>query len=931
MKTSPNLPHIATRLSLRLRAARSRKQSCLLLLITIFCLLQAGSLYAQATDRQMLQEQRQEDLRKQREAHRQSLQKKSPVQTRQGDLWAEPNPGSIHVNRDSTYREYTPQELVDSIFVKGGACVYVGNVDLYSHGWDGMGWTDDDNRGLGYFSRGDSNFEFAEGLVLSTGGLVSIEGPNESDAGVEPPNYSVTYDYDLAGLVYNVTNVSVLTFDFVPVGNVIQFRYIFASEEYLHFANTGFNDVFGFFIAGPGIGNGTDPENIALLPSTTSGDYMVSINNVNWGQLGANNHNCPYPPYLQNAGVNPEYYVNIPGLYSDPCWLYYCDPNDPDPHHYLYDPYACDPNDPDDPYNPCIPCGYFAGYQDCFCDPLNPMYPDNPCVPCNPDDPRNPLGPYYDPDPLTGLTSSEIALLQTMEFNGRTVVLTASATVTPCQTYTLKLAVGNVSDEAVQSGVFLEARSFDIGDNVVNYGNAIEGMDLVYRGCQNNKFVVTRPVAEPTPATIALIYGGTAVNGSDISTYPGGLALPSTVVIPAGSSSVEVYYQVTTPPTGYKTFTITTNCPCGGGGAAFTKTIHIYDPSSSTDFAAEVSPSCPGTNSGMIHVTAGSGGSGHYESSIDGGVSWHSSLIGHTGLAAGTYVVHARDSGSCFASTLTNIVVTTAMATTNAGPDQSLCTNVFTMAAQPLAAGQSGRWTVLTGSAAITNIISPITTVTLGSSSATLRWTLTYAADCEAYDDVTLTVTPYLSVSLSASPSSVCSGGASVLTASISGSTTTPTTYTWYRGVSSLGTTTVNTYTLSSVTVTAAYSVTVQQSSCTGTSSPVTVTITAGVTPAATITASDNNICAGTSITYTVNSMANQGSSPGYQWRVNASPVVGEINSTFVYEPDNGDIITCVLTSSDPCASPNPVTSNAITMTVTPMLTPSATIIAVPD
>jgi len=115
--------------------------------------------------------------------------------------------------------------------------------------------------------------------------------------------------------------------------------------------------------------------------------------------------------------------------------------------------------------------------------------------------------------------------------------------------------------------------------------------------------------------------------------------------------------------------------------------------------------------------------------------------------------------------------------------------------------------------------------------------------------------------------------------------------------------------------------------------SPVTTTVavTASATPAATITASDNNVCAGTSITYTLSNMAHQGSSPSYQWRVNGAPAVGEISSTFIYVPDHNDVITCVLTSSDPCASPSTVTSNAITMTVTPTVIPSATITAVPD
>ena len=44
---------------------------------------------------------------------------------------------------------------------------------------------------------------------------------------------------------------------------------------------------------------------------------------------------------------------------------------------------------------------------------------------------------------------------------------------------------------------------------------------------------------------------------------------------------------------------------------------------------------------------------------------------------------------------------------------------------------------------------------------------------------------------------------------------------------------------------------------------------------------------------------------------------VGINSNTYSYVPTTGDVITCVLTSSiTPCATGNPATSNAITMTV---------------
>ena len=624
------------------------------LLICLLFLLAGGSLYAQTLeDTLRLRRQQQEEGQKNKAALQQVIPAGNGIiMPLAGNLNNAPNPGSIHVNRDLNIRNYTPTQLVEEIFVKGGSCASVSNVTLRSHGWDGTAWTDTDNRGLGHFTRGTSNFEFEEGLVLSTGGLVSIEGPNVNQSGIAYAASlpTTTGDSDLAGLVTGIVrNVSVLEFDFVPTSNMISFRYVFASEEYLQFANSDYNDVFGFFVSRPGI---SGSQNIALLPNSS----IVSINNVNWGRVDYNQHNCATPSGLNptypfDYPVNPDYYINIPGATN---WA--------------------------------------------------------------------------------GCLISDSALYRSMEFNGRTVVLTATYSVVPCSTYRLKLAVGNVGDINYQSGVFLEARSFDLGDNLVNHGNNIEGMDYVYRGCAVNKLVVNRGGGSNTiPQIVHLTYGGTAVNGVDIS-LPNGAALPTMVTIPANQDTVEIHYRVNTPPTGSGTFTITSDCPCGGGGAAYTKTIYIYDPAISQATAFN---SCPNINDGRIQIDVVSGNSGAYESSIDGGTIWLSNME-HTGLAPGSYTVHVRDSGSCHNS-IHHVIVGTVIA--DAGTNQSSCSDVFTMTAQALNSGESGSWSVVSGTANIMSPTSPTSVVRVTGSSATLRWTVN-ALGCTLTDEVTLTVIP---------------------------------------------------------------------------------------------------------------------------------------------------------------------------------------------
>ncbi|MEM6516959.1 MAG: choice-of-anchor L domain-containing protein, partial [Bacteroidota bacterium] len=53
-----------------------------------------------------------------------------------------------------------------------------------------------------------------------------------------------------------------------------------------------------------------------------------------------------------------------------------------------------------------------------------------------------------------------------MSFDGRTGVFTAQANVTPGETYTIRLVIADARDSAFDSGVFLEAGSFDLGGNL---------------------------------------------------------------------------------------------------------------------------------------------------------------------------------------------------------------------------------------------------------------------------------------------------------------------------------------------------------------------------------------------------------------------------------------------------------------------------------
>ena len=115
---------------------------------------------------------------------------------------------------------------------------------------------------------------------------------------------------------------------------------------------------------------------------------------------------------------------------------------------------------------------------------------------------------------------------------------------------------------------------------------------------------------------------------------------------------------------------------------------------------------------------------------------------------------------------------------------------------------------------------------------------------------------------------------------------------------------------------------------CAGSSAAVSVTVSGTpVVPSVTITASNGDtVCAPAPLeTFTANP-TNGGAGPVYQWNVNGTVLGG--GPVFAYIPATGDVVTCVLASNAACATPDTV-STSITMTVSPLMTPSVSITSV--
>jgi len=129
--------------------------------------------------------------------------------------------------------------------------------------------------GVQFFENNGTIFPFNSGIILRTDNAPSVAGDPDLNALSSP---------------FQVTNGSIVEFDFVASGDTMNFQYIFASSEYTSFTCSSFNDAFGFFLSGPGI---TGPYtngaiNLATIPGTNT---PVAINTVNSG-FPANNPTC---------------------------------------------------------------------------------------------------------------------------------------------------------------------------------------------------------------------------------------------------------------------------------------------------------------------------------------------------------------------------------------------------------------------------------------------------------------------------------------------------------------------------------------------------------------------------------------------------------------------------------------------------------------
>lgn len=157
---------------------------------------------------------------------------------------------------------YTPQQLIENILIDSDCIENVVVTNVSGGDFNGT------DLSYGFFDASGTSFPFQSGLVLSTGRLQNVPGPNNSLSDDDAPNWAGDIDLENALNETNTFNATILEFDFTSVASQISFRYLFASEEYQENNpnSCNFSDLFGFLIR-PTIGQ-NQYENIALVPDT---------------------------------------------------------------------------------------------------------------------------------------------------------------------------------------------------------------------------------------------------------------------------------------------------------------------------------------------------------------------------------------------------------------------------------------------------------------------------------------------------------------------------------------------------------------------------------------------------------------------------------------------------------------------------------------
>lgn len=154
----------------------------------------------------------------------------------------------------------TPEQLINTLI---DGCVEVSNISSPING------NDNGFASYGFFEKGNSNFPFENGIVLSSGNINSAGNVQNTNALNEgDSSWQTDPDLEIALGINNTLNATSIEFNFISATSSINFNYILASEEYFADYPCNYSDGFAFLIKETGT---TQPyQNLAIIPGTTT-------------------------------------------------------------------------------------------------------------------------------------------------------------------------------------------------------------------------------------------------------------------------------------------------------------------------------------------------------------------------------------------------------------------------------------------------------------------------------------------------------------------------------------------------------------------------------------------------------------------------------------------------------------------------------------
>lgn len=321
-------------------------------------------------------------------------------------------------------------------------------------------------------------------------------------------------------------------------------------------------------------------------------------------------------------------------------------------------------------------------------------------------------------------------------YDGLTTILTAKAQVICGETYHIKIAIADASDNAYDSGVFLEAGSFSssgglVLSSAVQFGN---NDTTLIEGCAGAVIGFKRLGSTTSAQTVNYTVGGTATMGTDFPNMSG------TVTFGVGIDSIAVPISAlldgVTDPNETVVISVTTTNACG---QTFTQSITLYiseAPPITLDAGADVTINCQDMGNPITFTASASGGVAPLSYQWTGGPATNTFTV--TPAANGVYYVSVSDACSTMVavdSVVVNVVGANPMSIT-ASNDTTICQGQVASLSSVVQGGNGGlTYTWSNGATTSYTSVAP---------SVTTTYTVTVLDLCgvSASDQVTVNVSP---------------------------------------------------------------------------------------------------------------------------------------------------------------------------------------------